>query len=122
MQPRDIATLLQETLHWSRGRRRVFVVSGASMEPTLSEGDRVWIDPALRASVGAIVVAQHPGRGSDAILIKRVRSLGAGTVALGSDDPTVGVDSRQFGSVDVSDVSGVVTIAWRHRARRFEVF
>jgi len=81
------------------------------MEPTLSNGDRVLVDSGGLVRPGAIVVAQHPTDAS--VLVKRVRSLGRGTVAIGSDDPTVGVDSRQLGTIARGDVLGTVTAILR---------
>lgn len=81
------------------------------MLPTLADGDLVLVDPHLRPEIGAIVVAREPRVGR--VLVKRVRSRGDATVALGSDDPTQGRDSRHFGSVPLRHVVGSVTVAYR---------
>ena len=47
------------------------VVSGESMQPTLSDGDHVLVVPCSRAEVGDIVLCRHPYR-RDTRIIKRV--------------------------------------------------
>ncbi len=81
------------------------------MRPTLEAGDLVLVDrdDTSLPAPGTLVVARHPQR-PDRVLIKRVLSQGRDTVALGSDNPTAGVDSRHFGSVRRVDVIGSVTL------------
>lgn len=95
---------------WRRGHHKIFRVRGLSMHPTLSPGDYVVVDTRDAASVDldCIVVAREPK--AQTVVIKRVRSRGDSTVYLGSDDPNVGTDSRQFGSVSTEDVIGPVTL------------
>lgn len=95
------------------GQRALFRVRGASMEPTLADGDYVLVDNRVVSvpDVGTIVVAREPR--AERVLVKRVRSRGDTTVALGSDDPTAGRDSRHFGSVPLTNVIGTVTLAFR---------
>ena len=110
---RQGAGLILELLWWLVGRRQVFIVTGTSMAPTLSDGDRVFVVPEHGAPTqGAIVVAQHPQR-TDTVLIKRVRSVAATTFAVGSDDPTAGTDSRHFGSLPHDHLIGPITGVWR---------
>jgi len=112
------ARLAKELASWAFGRRRLFRVRGSSMTPELEDGDWVLVKP-LRGgvSIGAVVVADFPGVG---IVVKRVRSRGNATVALGSDNPSDATDSRELGSIAVSAVIGIVTeqfragISWRH--------
>lgn len=79
--------------------------------PTLADGDLVLVDVEARPSIGEVVVAREPN--VERVLVKRVRSRGDDTVALGSDDPTQGRDSRHFGSVPLRNVVGPVTLAYR---------
>ena len=67
--------------------------------------------------IGSVVVARvrqlnkrlnHRG-----VVIKRVRSHGGATVALGSDNPTEGTDSRDFGSIESMDIIGIVILSSR---------
>ena len=87
---------------------RLYRVRGASMEPTLHSGDWVLARTAsFEPAVGDLVVASDPGQPSR-ILVKRVRSMGDTTVALASDNPFEGRDSRHFGSVGKSELLGRV--------------
>ncbi len=105
--------VLTEAVRWFVGERELFRVRGGSMMPTLADGDLVLADNRVSElpPPGAIVVAREPD--AVRILVKRVRSTGTATVALGSDDPTQGRDSRHFGSVPLRNVMGTVTLSWR---------
>jgi signal peptidase I len=93
-----------------------WTVAGGSMEPTLSSGDRVWIDVwTLRhrpPRVGEIVLLDGPGGQA---LVKRVArppaGVGPGSVWVLGDAPAVSRDSRQFGAVPSTAVRG--RVAWR---------
>ena len=108
-----------------------WVVSGPSMEPTLSEGDRVLVDLwSLRSRSprpGEIVVCAGPG---DEDLVKRVARepypgndpypspvlttsspLEPSFVVLG-DNPDHSLDSRSFGRVPQHRIRG--RVAWRY--------
>ncbi len=103
------ARLAKELASWAFGRRRLFRVRGSSMTPTLEDGDWVLIKPLhglVDIPIGAVVVVDFPAGG---IVIKRVRSRGEGTIALGSDNPSEATDSRELGSVAVSAIIGIVT-------------
>lgn len=104
------AAALRHLAAWLLRRRRLFVVEGESMAPTLHHGDLVLAKPGGDRPVpGDIVVARDPDQPSR-YLIKRVRSRGDHTVSLGSDDPNVGRDSRTFGPVALRDVLGRVVL------------
>jgi nickel-type superoxide dismutase maturation protease len=80
------------------------------MEPTLSAGDWLLVDPdayAGRAPVaGELVLAPDP-REEDRLLIKRVESVDPdGQLRLAGDDPDHSTDSRAFGVVDPDSVAG----------------
>jgi phage repressor protein C with HTH and peptisase S24 domain len=94
------------------GRREVYAVEGRSMWPTLEPGDLVFVDPARPGEIGDIVVAElMTGRK----VVKRIASKGDRTVALGSDNPTEATDSRELGSLHVSNVKGQVVMTWPWR-------
>ena len=102
---RDVALLLV-------GHRRRFRVSGSSMEPLLSNGDEVLLDPRAyrRGSpvAGDLVVARHPYRRATQIL-KRVASVDTtGHCELRGDNPAASTDSRSFGAVPLDAVVGKV--------------
>lgn len=79
------ALTLVVAVRWVAGRFSAVTVTGASMEPELSDGDRVLIRrvPLARLTVGDIVVARTPGIPRDyqpgpkdrLVLIKRVAAL-----------------------------------------------
>ena len=107
--------MCREVIAWAMRRRRLFRVSGDSMRPTFEDGDLVLVDvdDTSLPAPGTLVVARHPQQ-AGRVLIKRVLSQGRDTVALGSDNPTAGVDSRHFGSVPRVDIIGPVTatLSW----------
>lgn len=74
------------------------------MEPTLTEGRTVLVDPRRTARVGDVVVVTLP---DGARAIKRVASLEGGVDVRG-DNPRQSTDSRQLGLLDPDAVQGVV--------------
>ncbi|MCA9922718.1 MAG: nickel-type superoxide dismutase maturation protease [Anaerolineales bacterium] len=96
-------------------RRRRFRVTGASMLPTLRDGEIVLLDPnAYRRQpprVGDIVVAKHPFE-MDVKLIKRITAVTEdGRFHLQGDNPSAlaSTDSRSFGPVPQSTILGRLT-------------
>lgn len=85
---------------------RVRVV-GTSMIPTLAPGDCliVWRWGPVR--LGTIVAVADP-RERDRLLIKRVDSVGPSGVGIRGDNEAGSTDSRNFGLVDRSLVTGRV--------------
>ena len=99
---------------WALGRRARFRVRGTSMEPWLSDGSFVLVDPrayrrrAPRA--GDVVLARHPYE-RDLRLVKRVASEPKDErVALVGDRAEASHDSRDFGTVPLADVMGQVVL------------
>ncbi|MEC8024214.1 MAG: S26 family signal peptidase [Myxococcota bacterium] len=84
-------------------------MSGESMTPTLNPGDWVWVDVHTRRApaVNDLVMVRDPSDPSR-LLVKRVRSRGSSTFAVGSDNPLSGRDSRHFGSLTMPQLYGYV--------------
>jgi nickel-type superoxide dismutase maturation protease len=81
-------------------------VSGASMYPTLSDGDRlllVRVRSRLRA--GDLVALRDPHDGAR-LLVKRVASLEPAGLVVHGDNPASSRDSRSFGTVPRSSILG----------------
>jgi nickel-type superoxide dismutase maturation protease len=89
------------------GWRKIFLVEGNSMLPTLSHGDCVFINPRLKPQIGDIVLARHPFKQSVNI-IKRVGEITAdGRFFLVGDNAPESTDSRSFGAIQAKDILGV---------------
>jgi nickel-type superoxide dismutase maturation protease len=101
-----VAVVASRTVH------RV-VVEGASMHPTLLEGDRLVVVAPLwgrgRLAPGDVVVVPDP-RSPGRVLVKRVVGVdrAAGTVEVRGDAPDASTDSRSFGPVPAASVVGRV--------------
>ena len=101
-------------------RFRLFRVSGHSMWPTFHPGDWLCVRlcphgaPGALPQPGQIVLLRDPAS-TQRLLVKRVRSLGDATFAVGSDDPTQGRDSRHFGSLSAEHLVGHVVFSWPRR-------
>jgi nickel-type superoxide dismutase maturation protease len=85
-------------------------IEGPSMEPTVSAGDWLLVDPDAygrrRPVVGDLVLAPDP-REDDRLLIKRVAAVeGDGRLRLAGDDAEHSTDSRAFGTIDPVSVVG----------------
>ncbi|CCI52055.1 S24 family peptidase [Nostocoides jenkinsii] len=109
-------------------RRRglaVVRVTGASMEPTLREGDLLLIRYGAPPLLGSIVVARLP-RDRDGmprpVSVKRLTSrdpADPGRWWVERDNPAVGADSWLFGSIGDDDVlARVVCRIWPRPGRR----
>ena len=87
---------------------RRFVVSEASMEPNLHEGDGLIGRRGARIRRGEIRVFEHPAR-PGFWLVKRVGHIRGERFEALSDNPAAGaVDSRQFGDVPIDGSYRVV--------------
>lgn len=93
-----------------RGR---FTVSGASMFPTLAEGDEVVVDYGAyrckKPSVGDVVVAVSPDGAAYGRIVKRVVGIAQdGRFFLQGDNPEESTDSRHYGPLPVHYILGKV--------------
>jgi nickel-type superoxide dismutase maturation protease len=88
-------------------RPRRVAVEGASMEPTLTSGDRLLVLRRRRPRVGDIVAVDDP-RGGRRLLVKRVVSVAGDEVMVEGDNPPSSTDSRVFGPVDRREIAGRV--------------
>ena len=81
-------------------------VTGASMEPTVREGDWLLVRR-LRGTpkVGEVVVAVDP-REPQRLLVKRVSAIAGDRVTLAGDQPDRSTDSRHFGALPRSAIVG----------------
>ena len=81
-------------------------VTGASMEPTVREGDWLLVRR-LRGTlkVGEVVVAVDP-REPERLLVKRVTAIAGDQVTLVGDQPDRSTDSRHFGALPRSAIVG----------------
>ena len=99
----------KDRLLYFLGRRSAFHIEGASMSPTLKDGDVVLIDKHATVDIGGVVLAQHPYKTSVKI-VKRVAAREQnGDLILAGDDPAESTDSRAFGAVSIQSVIGKVT-------------
>ncbi|MFI6443103.1 nickel-type superoxide dismutase maturation protease [Kitasatospora sp. NPDC050543] len=89
-------------------------VAGASMVPTLAEGDRLVVRYGARIRPGAVVVVRHPFQ-QDLLVVKRADGRRPGGWWLLSDNRLVDSDSRQFGVVPDDLVLGRVLLRLRPR-------
>ena len=94
-------------------------VTGASMEPTLADGDRLLCrDLSARRPprVGDVVVARRPDR-LDLLLVKRVVRRDPEGWWLEGDNPAASDDSRVFGPVPDALMLGRAVVRWWPRPR-----
>jgi nickel-type superoxide dismutase maturation protease len=92
-----------------------FAVAGASMEPSLTEGDRLLVlrlpTPLLRLRPGALVIARSPAAPGLEV-VKRIAAIDRGprrtTYVLLGDNPPLSTDSRHFGPVPETAITGRV--------------
>lgn len=86
-------------------------VSGDSMRPTLSPGDRLLVQYSASIRAGTLVLARFA---DGTLAVKRAverRTTGSGAPGwwLLSDNPEQGVDSRHRGPVPEADILAVVS-------------
>jgi signal peptidase I len=92
------------------------VVSGQSMEPTLYDGDRLLVRYGARPRPGRLAVIRLPDR---PVAVKRLVGRLDDGWWVERDNPTMGVDSGQVGTVPDEDVLACVLVrVWPVRRRR----
>ena len=62
-------------------------------------------EAAVEAAMGDVVVARHPFKTSLRV-VKRVESIDAGRCTLMGDNPAASTDSRNFGTIPLTDLLG----------------
>ncbi|MGH9029713.1 MAG: S26 family signal peptidase, partial [Acidimicrobiales bacterium] len=77
-------------------RPRRVVVTGRSMEPTLSAGDRLLVGRLGSAKVGDIVALRDPTN-QRRVIVKRVTAVRRDEIVVRGDNSASSVDSRSFG-------------------------
>jgi signal peptidase I len=88
-----------------------FKVTGNSMEPTLSEGDYVFLLKTKQPKKNDIVVMRKPG--SEKMIIKRVLNHKKNRIFVIGDNQEASTDSRSFGSINRQQVVGRVIFTLR---------
>ena len=90
------------------GRRRVFLVKGDSMTPTISSGEAVQVQRVEKYAIGDIVLADHPYKKGLRILTRVARIEHDGALQLIGDNPAESTDSRTFGAISIESILGRV--------------
>lgn len=93
-----------------------FRVNGSSMEPTLSEGDYVFLLKTKKAKNDDIVVAKKPGL--DKLIIKRVLSQDNDEFFVRGDNHKASTDSRSFGPVSRQQIIGRAIVTFKKPKRK----
>jgi signal peptidase I len=104
---------------WLAARCERVEVTGASMAPTLLEGDRLVVVSSRRLRPGDLVVLPDP-RTAERPLVKRLAALPHGSARVGDvileagtdevivlgDNPSASTDSRTLGPVPLAAITG----------------
>ncbi|MBI1839119.1 MAG: nickel-type superoxide dismutase maturation protease [Candidatus Colwellbacteria bacterium] len=95
-----------------------FVVSGESMEPAFSHGDKLWVSRLIykvkKIVVGDAVVMLDPR--DSRLILKRVKSRSREGYFVAGDNEKKSTDSRTFGLVKPERIIGMVIFRYS-RAR-----
>ena len=88
-----------------------FVVEGESMAPSVSPGERVFVNRAAywfrSPRAGDLVVLRDPRR-PERLLIKRIDGTHGNSFEVAGDSPDASTDSRAFGPVPADLIIGKV--------------
>jgi nickel-type superoxide dismutase maturation protease len=88
----------------SKSFRRVRL-AGDSMLPAFQPGDRLLVGPPARIAPGTVVALPDP-RSPARLIVKRVHAAGRTWVDVRGDNPAASTDSRHFGPVPRSQLTG----------------
>jgi nickel-type superoxide dismutase maturation protease len=88
------------------GLQRV-IVTGESMRPTFEPGDRLLLGRTGRLRSGQVVGLPDP-RDKKRLLIKRIHAVSRSTLEVRGDNEGASTDSRDFGPVPRTGVTGRV--------------
>ena len=105
----EVAHLAGHLLGWLARRRVRYRVKGASMEPTLIEGDYLLVDTNRRPAIDDLALATHPQKPAIQV-VKRVAGITDGNFDLRSDNPHEGTDSRTWGLINGDEIVGTVVV------------
>lgn len=86
------------------------------MEPTLREGDRLWVKYGTQPSIGSMVIARFP---DGTVAVKRAAERRGEKWWLLSDNPAEGVDSRHRGAISPDQILAVVKFRLPSLARLY---
>ena len=89
------------------GQLRRVRVAGDSMLPAFRPGDRLLIGPPAWVRGGTVVAVEDP-RSPGRLMVKRVHAVGPTWVDVRGDNPQASTDSRQFGLLPRSGLTGRV--------------
>lgn len=94
-------------------RRKRFKITGVSMLPSLKPGDEILLDPYIYhqqlPQIGDIVVTTHPHQ-KQLSIVKRIKAINSdGSYFLTGDNSIASTDSRNWGTIELSDFIGKVT-------------
>ncbi len=99
---------------------RRLVVDGDSMAPGLVDGDRVLSVAWGAAQVGDLVARRDP-RLPERVLVKRLRRVTPEGWWVEGDNPPASTDSRHFGPVTHTELTGWVWLRYWPEQRRGRV-
>ena len=90
------------------GSRHKYICEGKSMNPTLKDGEVVFVDREAEIEVGDIVVAKHPIEQNSEVVKRVARINEHGHYFLVGDNLEDSNDSRHFGAVTKKYIKGKV--------------
>ncbi len=103
--------LLRSLFLFMTGSLRPCRVVGSSMEPNLYQGDFIFYRPIKEKDIpikkGTIVVFNHPIE-ANTLAIKRVHKSSDFGIELRGDNEKISIDSRQYGTVNQTNMLGIV--------------